>query len=266
MKLIDSHAHLDFKDFSSDLDSVIKRADGVGVEKIINIGADLDRSKKSIQIAENYKNIWSTIGIHPEEAHKIKIENSFLELEKLLSSSDKIVAIGECGIDYFWSEKVADNVSAKKSQSRLFEGQLELAKKHGMPVVIHIRNANDDSAVRRAYDILISSGVKRGVVHCFTLDSHWARKFIEYGLYISFTGIITYKNAEDICEAVRVIPLEKILVETDCPFLAPQLHRGKRNEPAYVVEVANKISDLKGVSFEKVSEVTSRNTENLFGI
>ncbi len=266
MKLIDSHAHLDFSDFTEDLDLVINRARDLGIEKIINIGADLERSKKSIQIADKYENIWATIGIHPEEAHKIKIDDSLVGLEKMLETSNKVVAIGECGLDYFWSEKKDENNNIKNLQKRLFEGHLELASKRNLPVVIHIRNGGDDSAAEEAYDILSLSNVHSGVVHCFTLSSDWAKKFINLGFYIGFTGIITYKNTDSIKNAASQLPISKILIETDCPFLAPQAFRGKRNEPAYVVEVAKKIAEIKDISLEEVGEATSKNAEDLFDI
>jgi len=266
MKLVDSHAHLDFSEFDEDIEEVIIRAKNAGVDKIINIGADLVRSKKAIEIAEKYENIWATVGIHPEEAHKIDINKSLQELEKFLKTSKKIIAIGECGLDYYWSEKEISTSNVKKLQQELFVGQLELAKRYDLPVVVHIRNGSDDSAATQAFDILAENKINKGVIHCFTLDGKWAKKFTDLGFFIGFTGIITYKNSNIVCDAVGYVDLEKILIETDCPFLAPQKFRGKRNEPAYVVEVAIKIAEIKNIEIKQVCEYTTKNAEKLFNI
>jgi TatD DNase family protein len=266
MRLVDSHAHLDFSEFGKDIEEVIIRAKNVGVDKIINIGADLVRSKKAIEIAEKYGNIWATVGIHPEEAHKIDINKSLQELEKSLKTSRKIIAIGECGLDYFWSEKEINVLNIKKLQQELFVGQLKLAKKYNLPVVVHIRNGSDDFAAIEAFKILVANNIKNGVIHCFTLNRNWARKFTDLGFFIGFTGIITYKNSDIVCETVSYVDINKILIETDCPFLAPQKFRGKRNESAYVVEVATRIAEIKNIEIEQVCEYTTKNAEKLFNI
>ncbi len=259
MPLIDSHAHLDFPEFDNDLNVVLERAEKMGVNKIINVGADLARSKKAIEIANLHDNIWATAGIHPEDCN-IDLVLAKNELTNLVNLSKKIVAIGECGLDYF-----CDNPQKTKQQS-LFELQIDLAQTFNLPIVIHIRNGLDDAAVINGFKLLKESKVRRGVVHCFTLDKHWAKKFIDLGLYIGFTGIVTYKNAELVRESAKSIPLERLLIETDCPYLAPQLYRGKRNEPAYVVEVAKQISEIREESLEEVMIQTTKNTELLFNI
>lgn len=260
MNLIDSHAHLDFDDFHGDFDNVLHRAEEAGVSKIINIGADLDRSKASVLLADNYPNIYATVGIHPEEADKVNFATLHDELLHLVKSSKKVVGIGETGLDY----NVQD--ADKENQQKLFQLQIEIARHVGLPLVVHIRNGEDEDAVNTVYEILKKADYCKGVIHCFTLNADWAKRFFDLGFCIGFTGIITYKNAEDIREAVVATPLENILVETDSPFLAPQKYRGKRNEPSYVVEIASKIAELKGLTLEKVAEQTTINVETLFNL
>ncbi len=258
MKLIDSHAHLDFDDFHDDFDTVLRRAAETGVEKIINIGANLDRSRASVLLADNYPNIYATVGVHPEEAGDIDIESVHDELLTLAESSKKVVGIGETGLDY--------NAHGfnKEEQIKLFQIHIEVAHHLGLPLVIHIRNGEDEEAVATAYEILEKAGYFRGVIHCFTLNSDWAKRFIDLGFYLGFTGIVTYKNADAIREAAKFVSEDRFLVETDCPFLAPQKHRGQRNEPAFVTEVAEKIAEVKNLPVERIAEITFANTENLF--
>jgi TatD DNase family protein len=260
MKLVDSHVHLDFEDFHGDFDAVLHRAAEAGVETVINIGADLERSRASIALADNYPNIYATVGVHPEAAGDINIETIHNELLELAKSSDKVVGIGETGLDY--------NAHGfdKDEQIRLFEIHIEVAQHLGLPLVVHIRDGEDEDAVATAYEILKKSGHGKGVIHCFTLNADWAKRFVDLGFYLGFTGIITYKNADDIRDAVRATSLDNILIETDCPFLAPQKYRGKRNEPAYVIEVAEQIASVKELPLEKVAEQTTMNVEKLFGI
>lgn len=258
MQLIDSHAHLDFTDFESDLAQVISRARKMGVNKIINIGVDLERSKKAVELSEAHDNIWTTVGVHPEGC-EMNLVQTRDEIKRLIASTKKIVAIGECGLDYFHSSNYA-------KQKEMFQMQVSLAGEQRLPLVIHIRNGENDEAIKDAYNILSKAKGAKGVIHCFTFDSDWANRFTELGFLIGFTGIVTYKNATTIQDTARALPLEKILIETDCPYLAPQRYRGQRNEPAFVLEVAGKIAELKMVDVIKVSKVTSQNAEELFHI
>jgi TatD DNase family protein len=257
MDLVDSHAHLDFPDFEDDLGLVIKNADEVGVKKIINVGADLERSRAGIQIADRYENIWATVGIHPEGSG-VNLEKAEKEIKSIVNSSKKVVALGECGLDYFRDE------SKSTEQKALFERQISISKDLNLPLVIHIRNGKDKSAAEDAYQILSQKKIQRGVIHCFTLDKNWAKKFVDLGLYIGFTGIVTYKNANLVCESVKAVPVERLLIETDCPYLAPQKCRGMRNEPAFVTEVAQKITEIKDLTIDKTAEQTTKNAESLF--
>ncbi len=259
MPLIDSHAHLDFAEYDDDLALVLERAKEAGVDKIINIGADLKRSKKAVNLGDRFDNIWSTIGLHPE-ADGIDLEEAKKELADLLSLSTKIVAIGECGLDYFYEQ------FKESEQIALFEMQIFLAKKYKLPLVIHLRNGQDDQAAETGYQLLLKNKVTTGVIHCFTLEKKWVKKFIDLGLYLGYTGIVTYKNAEAVRDSVVETPLERLLVETDCPYLAPQKYRGERNEPAHVIEIAKKIAEIKNLSYQTVATETTKNTEKLFNI
>lgn len=253
--LIDTHAHLDFKDFNTDRDEVIKRAFRNGIGKIINIGCDLNRAKKSIELAGENKNIFATIGVHPDEAGKSKTDEILKNLESLLEKSDKIVGIGECGLDY---SRVEDE-ALKKLQKELFIAQINFAKAKKLPLVIHIRDAYSD-----AFEILKDYPDQPGVLHCFGGSVKDAKKFLDLGFLISFTGIVTFKNAKEVQEVAKFVPLEKMMFETDCPFLAPEPYRGERNEPAYVKFIARKISEIKGVSLSDVERVTTENAKSLF--
>ncbi|MFA5197095.1 MAG: TatD family hydrolase [Patescibacteria group bacterium] len=259
MPLIDSHTHLDFPDYDNDLDLVLSRAKQYGVDKIINVGADLVRSKKAIEIANKYGNVWATVGIHPEGCD-IDISQAQKELKKLATSSPKVVAIGECGLDYFYDD------SKKVKQKALFELQINIAQELNFPLAIHLRNGKDETAAMDGYNLLKKNKVTNGVVHCFTFDKTWAKKFINLGLYVGFTGIITYKNAELLREAVKSVPIDRMLIETDCPYLSPQKYRGERNEPSYVSEIAKQIAETREEKIEKVTEQTAKNTEILFNI
>ena len=254
--LIDTHAHLDFKEFDKDCDKVIKRAFENDVEKIINIGCNLDRSQASIDLAHKYENIFASIGVHPHDGKKNSIDEISEKLFEM-AQEKKVVAIGEIGLDYYRLEKEND----KDIQKKVFRTQLDIAKEFDLPVILHCRDAYEDMI-----DIIKKDNFKRGVSHCFLGSKEIAKRYLELGFYISFTGVITFKNAGEVIDVVREIPLERILVETDAPFLAPEPHRGKRNEPAYVKYVAEKIATIKEIGYDQVAKVTTKNAEELFGI
>ncbi|MEI7690019.1 MAG: TatD family hydrolase [bacterium] len=259
MPLIDSHAHLDFNDFDDDLQNVIERAKLADVAKIINVGADLARSQKAIEIAEKFDNVWATVGIHPEDVD-VDLHKAKKKIIKLVNSSKKVVAIGECGFDYFHSG------SKTEEQKTLFQLQIDISREFDLPLVIHIRNSHDNSAAEDGYKILKENMVERGVIHCFTLGKEWAKKYLDLGFHLGFTGIVTYKNATLVSESAHVTPLNRILVETDSPYLAPQKYRGQRNEPSYETEVAQKIADIKEITYSSVAAETTKNAEGLFKI
>ncbi len=266
VNLIDTHCHLDFGDFDKDREEVIKRARDGGVEKIINIGCDLERAKKSIEIASKYDFIFAACGLHPQDAAKGD-EKFFSKLEKLLKEP-KVVAIGECGLEY--QNQISnlksqnDNLKFKKEKQReVFLRQLELAGEFNKPVIIHCRNAYSE-----LLEILAKEKEKNpelcGVIHFFTGRMSQAQKLFELGFLISFTGVITFSRDYD--EVIKSSGLEKIMAETDSPFVAPLPHRAERNEPLYVKYVVEKISELKNISYEEAGRITTENAEKLFSI
>jgi TatD DNase family protein len=252
--LIDSHAHLDFSQFKSDRAEVIARALDAGVTQIINVGTDLVSSEASVSLAHGHPAVYASVGIHPHIAKTLSSETLKRLVE--LASDDKVVAIGEIGLDFY------RDLSPRRQQREAFRQQILLALELDMPMVIHDRDAHAE-----VLSILQQEGAHRagGVLHCFSGDLEMARKGLKMGFLISFAGPITYSGEEKQAIA-RQIPLEKILVETDCPFLTPVPHRGRRNEPAYVRYVAEKIAEIRGISFEEVAEATSENARRVFGL
>ncbi len=252
--IIDTHAHLDFPDFKDDIDDVIKRAEEVGIEYIINVGTSVGTSEKSIALAEKYNHIYASVGIHPNAASTVSGEDwSRLEV---LAGENKVVAIGETGLDYYRDR------SKKEDQKRLFHQHMELAEKHNLPVIIHNREASSDCLeIVRNY-----SGRVRGVIHCFAGSRDDAKAFLELGFHISFAGPITFPKAENLREALKAVPVEKLLLETDCPFLAPQPKRGKRNEPSFLQYTIPALAELYKLSVDDIERITSLSALNLFDI
>ena len=253
--LIDSHAHLDMKQFDSDRDQVIDRALSADVRHIITVGIDIKSSLNAVKLTTHYPPIFATIGIHPHNADNANKND--LEQIALIAQQNKIIAIGEIGLDFF------HNRSARQKQIEVFTQQLAIAISLDLPVVIHDREAHTNTL-----NILSSfkkSGLK-GMIHCFSRDYNLAKTFIEMGYYISIPGTVTFNNASQIQDVVRRIPLNRLLLETDAPFLAPTPSRGKRNEPSYIIYTAQKIAKLRGISFEEISYQTSKNVCELFNL
>ncbi|MBW1786923.1 MAG: TatD family hydrolase [Deltaproteobacteria bacterium] len=253
--LIDSHAHLDMKDFDKDRDDVIERAVAGCVGRIVTIGIDLASSRKALDIARNHAFIYSTVGYHPHDAKACRTE--YLEELVAMAADPKVVAWGEIGLDFF------RHYSPEKDQKKVFERQLEMARDLDLPVIIHDRDAHEQvfSALKR-----MGKGENRGVIHCFSGDLELADALIDLGYYISIPGTVTYKKASDTREVAARMPLERMLVETDAPFLAPVPKRGKRNEPFYVTYTAQEISRLRDTDVNSVAEATTRNAMELFGL
>jgi TatD DNase family protein len=255
--LIDSHAHIQGKEYAGEVKAVIDRAREAGVEKIVVVGGagDMSSNTEAIALAASYSDIYATVGMHPHDAKDV----GDVEIGKLkeLTARSEVVAVGETGLDYYYSHSPHD------VQRRVFTQFIHMARETGLPLVAHERDAAKDAAelLRRE-----GAGKLRGVIHCFTGDYEAATKYLDLGFYLSFTGIITFKNAQPLRDVVRKVPLERMLVETDSPYLTPVPHRGKRNEPAFVRFVAETIAKLKGVSLETVAAVTSDNVHALFGI
>jgi TatD DNase family protein len=260
--LIDSHAHLEMPHFDADREQVLERARAAAVEKILAIGSGTGPGSLdcAIQIARKHDWIRATVGIHPHEA-KLAEEQDFAELEQL-AKDPAVIAWGEIGLDYFYDH------SPRDLQQRVFIRQMEMARAAKLPIIIHCRpseNSEDawQDCLRLIREHWASSGLG-GVLHCFTGSLQHMREALAMGFMISFAGNVTFPKAQNIRDAAKVAPLERVLVETDSPFLAPVPHRGKRNEPAFVAEVAKKVAELRGISTEEVSKITSQNFAGFF--
>jgi len=253
--LFDTHAHLNAVQYNDDLQEVIERALGEGVSYIVVVGFDRPTISRAIELAEQYDFIYAAVGWHPVDAIDMT-EEDLLRIEQL-AAHPKVVALGEMGLDYYWDK------SPKEIQKDVFRKQIALAKKVKLPIIIHNREATADILQILKEENAAEVG---GIMHCFTGSLEVAKQCIDMNFYISFGGPVTFKNAKKPKEVAREIPLEHLLIETDCPYLTPQPFRGKRNEPGYVKFVAEAIAELKGVSFEEVAQKTSDNAKKLFGI
>jgi TatD DNase family protein len=253
--LIDSHAHLQFEEYAAELAGVLARAQGAGVEAIINVGTDLASSRAAVDLAERFPQLYAAVGLHPHEAATFTGEMG-AELADL-ARHPKVVAIGETGLDYYYQH------APREAQQTAFLAQLELARSADLPVVVHSRDAKDET-LRLLAEL---TPARKGVLHCFTGDLDMAQHAIGMGFSISFSGILTFKNAGPLREVAQALPLESILIETDCPFLTPTPHRGTRNEPAFVVRVAEQLAELHpSVAVEVMRSALRRNTASLFGL
>ena len=251
--LIDTHTHLYFNKYDNDRDFVIKNLRDNGVESAIIVGTDLKTCRESIALAEKYEHIYAAVGFHPTDLDNV-VKEDLKELKPMLNH-DKVVAIGETGMDFYW-----DNVERGK-QRELFIKQLELSLEEDYPVIVHNREADD--AIMEVIREVNSS--YKGVFHCYAGNLEMAKELIEMGFYLSFTGNVTYKKTDRV-EVIEGIPLDRILLETDSPFLTPVPYRGKRNEPKYVEYVAKRVAEIKGIYTEEVAKVTTASAKRLFGI
>ena len=253
-KMIDSHAHLDEERFDEDRDELIKSLKENGVSYVINPSSDMATSRRVVELSNKYENIFAAVGIHPHDAETFK-EGDLDELREL-SKNEKVVAIGEIGLDYYY-----DN-SPREIQKEVFRKQLQLSHELDLPVIIHTREAMGDT-----YDILKEfEGKVRGVIHCYTGSIEMAENFMKMGFYISIAGPVTFKNAVNVREMAKEIPLERLLIETDSPYLAPVPNRGKRNDPTNVRYVADMLSNLKEIQIDKIIENSRENTVKLFSL
>ena len=249
--LVDSHCHLDFPDFADDLDGIVARAEAAGVGRIVTISTRVKQIDGLRAIAERYPNVYFSVGTHPHQAD----EEDGIPAEELiaLAQHPKAVAFGEAGLDYFYKH------SSPEAQARGFRAHIAAARETGLPLVIHTHEADEDCG--RILDEEMEKGAFRAVLHCYTGGLALAKKAVAHGLYVSFTGILTFRNSQNVRDVAAEIPLDRIMVETDAPFLAPGKYRGKRNEPSFVTETAKALAELRGVSFEEISRQT---TENFF--
>jgi TatD DNase family protein len=252
--IVDTHAHLDFPDYEDDVGEVIKRAEEAGVECLINVGVNVKSSVKSVELAKRYNHIYASVGIHPHDASNLSRED-WAKMEAL-SRQDVVVAIGETGLDYY------RNRSKKDDQKRLFRQHIELAKRENLPVIIHNRDASSD-----CLEIVRSYGGKiKGVIHCFSDSKEVANEFLKLGFYISFAGPVTFPNANALRDVVKSVPVERLLLETDCPFLAPQPKRGERNEPSYLRYIIPVFAELHKLSVGDIKRITTHNAKKLFRV
>ncbi len=276
--LIDTHTHLYWDSYKDDLDEVIQRSLDAGVTTIINVGVDIDKSKQAARLDSNKIKFYSTIGIHPHEAisyvSDVSIHQDIGRLEQIyLSNTAKVVAVGECGLDYFFDPEFTPSTLShdqiKDLQRKLFQAQIDLAKKLNLPLIVHCRDDRSQNPENSEAwtEVLEMAGNYPTILHCYSGLTHTTNSILETtNLLVSFAATITYPKNEYLREAAKILPLEKIVLETDCPFLPPQSKRGQRNEPAAVLEIAQLIADIKGVSFEKVANQTSNNVKRIFNL
>jgi TatD DNase family protein len=255
VELFDTHAHLHFPEFASDLDAALARARAAGVHRIVTIGTDGETSRAAVAVAEREPEVWASVGLHPHDA-AAGDDALFAELERL-AASPRVVALGEMGLDFF------RDLSPRPAQAAALRRQLALARRLGKPAVIHCRDAHEETLTILAEERVSEVG---GIMHCFSGDVGIARRCLDLGLLISLAGPVTYPNARALPEVARFVPADRLVVETDCPFLPPQPYRGKRNEPAYLVITAARVADLRKESLDALGPQMADNAARLFGI
>ncbi len=257
VRFFDSHAHLAREFFGQEVDAVVARAREAGVCGIVTIGSGAEPAvmAEAVEVASRHEGVWAAIGVHPHEADRAD-ERAFVALERLLGEG-RVVAVGETGLDFHY------DLSSREGQMKAFRRQVEMARAAGKPLVIHCREAHE--AVLEVLSVA-ALGERAGVIHCFTGDLETARRYMALGFFVSIPGVVTFRNAGSLIEAVRVLPLERMLVETDAPFLAPAPKRGRRNEPAFVRFTVEALARLKGLSTEDVARITDVNARRLFGV
>ena len=249
--LVDSHCHLDFPDYAGNVEAVVDRARAAGVGVCVSIGTELARFPGVKAVAEKFPHVWCTVGVHPHEAEKELLDDEAALLAEAVHP--KVVGIGETGLDYYYEH------APRQQQQSNFRSHISAGRKTGLPVIVHTRDADDDTI-----EILrdeMGKGAFTGLIHCFTGTQRLADAALEMGLYISVSGIATFKNSTALRDVIKTVPLNRLLVETDAPYLAPVPHRGRTNEPAFVVHTANMLAELKGIS---ASELAAATTENFF--
>ena len=252
--LVDSHCHLDFPEFNEDREAVLARAKQAGVGLMVTISTKFSQADKIIALAESHDNVLCSVGIHPHEADTEPSITSQDLIEK--STHAKVVAIGETGLDYFYEH------SGRAAQQKNFQAHIAAARATGLPLIVHTRDADADTVdiLQREY----AAGAYSGLIHCFTAGAELAERALDMGFYISISGIATFKNADALRATIANIPLERLLVETDSPFLAPAPNRGKRNEPAFVADTARALAEIKNISPEELARITTDNFFTLF--
>ena len=253
--LFDTHAHLHFPEFAGDLGAVLARARAAGVRRVLTIGTNVETSRAAVALAAREPDVWASVGVHPHDAGEADA-TALAEIEEL-AAEPRVVGIGETGLDFF------RNLSPRDAQERVFRAQLALARRVGKPVIVHCRDAHEATLAILAEERVDEPG---GVMHCFSGDVEIARRCLGLGLLISLAGPVTYPKARALPEVARFVPGDRLVVETDCPFLPPQPYRGKRNEPAYLAITAARVAELRGESLQTLAARTSENAAKLFGL
>ena len=254
--IVDSHCHLDFKDFQDDLDLVIKKAYNSNVKHMLSISVNLEDFNNVYKVANSYDNIYCTTGIHPNNVPEKKNNELLFEKLSLNLNKKKVIGVGETGLDFYRNEENRIN------QIEYFNIHLEVSGLFNYPTIVHTRNAEKDTI--NCIEKAVKKHSTKGLIHCFTSTMELAKKVLDEGFYISFSGIITFKKVDDLIDVVKYVPLDRILVETDAPFLAPMPFRGKRNEPSFVTHTLKKIAEIKKKKVEDMAQITTNNFFNLF--
>lgn len=252
--IFDTHAHYDDEAFDDDREQLLERMQNRGVEYIVNVGASIASCKSTIGLIRRFPYVYGALGVHPDEVAELT-EEDYKWLEKSIYKP-KIVAVGEIGLDYHWNDN-------KDVQIKAFERQMDIAREAELPIIIHSRDAAEDT-----YEVMKANnaGQLGGVVHCFSYTKEMAQKFMDMGFYLGIGGVVTFKNAKKLKEVVEYMPMDKMLLETDCPYMAPEPNRGKRNDSFYLPYVVNAISEIKGITPSQVIDITTENAKNLYGI
>ena len=252
--LFDTHAHMNDPVFDEDRDAVLRSLADKGVALVMNPGCSLENSRQAVELAETYDFMYAAVGSHPDTADEVN-EDVIEEYRKLCKQRSKVKAIGEIGVDYYYE------TIPREIQLKAFRMQMELAREVGLPVIIHERNAHDDGMrmVKEFKDVT-------GVFHCYSGSAEMARQLVNMGWYIGFTGVLTFKNARKAVETAESIPLDRIVLETDCPFMAPEPFRGKRNDPGYLYRMAERLAEIRGICVEEIHRITTENAKRLYRI
>ncbi len=250
--IFDSHAHYTDKAFNDDRENMLGSLKESGICGIINCGADIESSAFSVELAKKYDYIYTSCGIHPEEADKVP--ENYIEILRSLAKNEKCVAIGEIGLDYYWRQ------DTKENQKELFENQILLSKELDLPIIVHDREAHGDTLE------ILKKHKPKGVLHCFSGSPETAEEILKLGMYIGLGGALTFKNARKAVEVAEMLPLDRLLLETDCPYMAPVPMRGKRNYSGYIPYIAEKVAEIKGIDPQTVLDITCENTKKLFNI
>lgn len=256
--IIDTHAHYDDEAFQEDRDSLLASMQEQGIEKIVNVCASIDGLENTVKLMEKYPFVYGAAGIHPDDADRMTQET--LEQIRKLSHMEKMVAIGEIGLDYYWHKEEEEH----RIQKEMFCAQMDIAREEKLPFMIHSRDAAEDTLdIVRTY---VKGGMHGGIIHCFSYSKEIAAQYLDMGLYLGIGGVVTFKNARKLKEVVAYAPLSQLVLETDCPYMAPEPYRGKRNSSLHLPYVARAIGQLKGISEEEVTAVTRENAKKLLNI